>query len=148
MNVAVIASLRILPLMAHEGLSLIVFFTLAGIFFLVPSALVSAELATGWPKRGGVYIWVKEGLGSPWGFVAIWLEWIQNVFWYPIALAFGGACLAYVYNPDLAHNKVYMIGLILIVYWGATFINLFGIKRSSIISTVGVISGTIFPTLF
>lgn len=89
MNVAVIASLRILPMMAQEGFALIFFFLLAAIVFLIPTALVSAELATGWPKEGGVYVWVSEALGQKWGFLAIWLQWIQNVFWYPIALTFG-----------------------------------------------------------
>ena len=62
LNVAIMASLRSLPLVASYGLSAIVFFFIVALFFLVPSALVSAELATGWPKTGGVYIWVKEGL--------------------------------------------------------------------------------------
>lgn len=40
-----------------------------------------------------------------------------------------------------------MILMILGVYWGATFVNLFGLKLSSLVSSVGVISGTIFPTV-
>ena len=56
------------------------------ILFLVPTALVAAELATGW--KGGVYVWVREAFGNRWGFQAIWLQWIQNVVWYPTQLAF------------------------------------------------------------
>jgi len=58
-NVCIIASLRSLPLMAEEGFSLVFFFVVAALMFLIPSALVSAELATGWPKNGGVYLWAK-----------------------------------------------------------------------------------------
>ena len=50
MNVAVIASLRVLPMMAEEGFSLVFFFVAAALVFLIPTALVSAELATGWTK--------------------------------------------------------------------------------------------------
>lgn len=32
---------------------------------------------------------MTEAFGSRWGFVAIWLQWIQNVVWYPMMLAGG-----------------------------------------------------------
>ena len=67
LNVSIMASLRNLPLVAEFGLSAIVFFAIVALFFLVPCALVSAELATGWPKSGGVYIWVREGPGGQMG---------------------------------------------------------------------------------
>ena len=50
---------RGLPTMAEYGLTAAFFFVAAALVFLVPTALVSAELAAGWPKRGGVYVWVK-----------------------------------------------------------------------------------------
>ena len=144
-NVCIIASLRSLPLMAEEGFSLVFFFVVAALMFLIPSALVSAELATGWPERGGVYLWVKEAFGERWGFLAIWLQWIQNVIWYPTVLSFAGATLAYMINPDLASNKVYMISVILIIYWGATLASFRGMSTAGWLSTVGVISGTLIP---
>ena len=145
MNVAVIASLRALPMMAKEGFSLVFFFIIAAIMFLVPTALVSAELATGWSKQGGVYLWVKEAFGKRMGFLAIWLQWIQNVIWYPTVLSFAGATLAYLFNPKLASNKVYMLIVILSVYWGATLASFKGMKTSGLISTLGVVLGTLIP---
>ena len=145
MNVAVIASLRALPMMAKEGFSLVFFFIVAAIMFLIPTALVSAELATGWSKQGGVYLWVKEAFGKRMGFLAIWLQWIQNVIWYPTVLSFAGATLAYLFNPKLATNKVYMLIVILSVYWGATLSSFKGMKTSGLISTLGVVLGTLIP---
>jgi len=142
-NVALIASLRGLPSMAEYGLASIFYFVVAAIVFLIPTALVSAELATGWPKRGGVYVWVKEALGTRWGFLAIWLQWIQNVIWYPTVLSFAAATFAYIINPDLAQSKVYTLAVILAVYWGATLANFRGMQTSSWISSVGVIGGTL-----
>ena len=49
-NVALICSLRGLPIMAEYGLAIFFFLAIAVLFFLIPSSLVSAELATGWPK--------------------------------------------------------------------------------------------------
>lgn len=144
-NVAMIASLRGLPTMAEYGLTAVFFFVVAALVFLIPTALVSAELATGWPKRGGVYVWVKEALGPRWGFLAIWLQWLQNVIWYPTVLSFAAATFAFVVNPALADNKFYAVAVILAVYWGATLVNFRGMKTSGWISTVGVIGGTLVP---
>ena len=67
LNVSIMASLRNLPLVAEYGYSAIFFFLIVGIAFLIPVSLVSAELATGWPKSGGIYIWVREAFGDFWG---------------------------------------------------------------------------------
>lgn len=145
LNVSIMASLRNLPLVAEFGLSAIFFFLIVALFFLIPCALISAELATGWPKSGGVYIWVREALGDHWGFFAIWMQWIHNVAWYPVILSFVAGTLAYLISPSLAQNKFFILSVILLGFWGMTFFNYFGIKTSSWFSTIGVIAGTIAP---
>jgi len=147
LNVSIMASLRNLPLVAEYGLSAIVYYAIVAIGFLIPSALISAELATGWPKTGGVYIWVKEGIGDRWGFMAIWMQWVHNVSWYPVILSFIATSLAFVVNPALAENKAYVLSVILVGFWGMTLLNYLGIKTSSLFSAVGVILGTIAPGL-
>ncbi|MFS8563047.1 MAG: hypothetical protein LVR00_01400 [Rhabdochlamydiaceae bacterium] len=52
LNVSIMASLRNLPLVAEYGLGAVSYFFIVALLFLVPCALVSAELATGWPKEG------------------------------------------------------------------------------------------------
>ncbi|MCB1109298.1 MAG: amino acid permease, partial [Chlamydiia bacterium] len=146
-NVSLMASLRNLPLVSELGLSALFFFTVVGIGFLIPAALVSAELATGWPKSGGIYIWVREAFGDKWGFFAIWMQWIHNVTWFPAILSFVAATLAYIFNPELASSKIFILCVVLSVFWGMTLFNYLGIKLSSLFSTVGVIAGTIIPGL-
>lgn len=50
---AFVISVRNLPMMAETGLNMVFYALLAALAFLVPTALVSAELATGWPEQGG-----------------------------------------------------------------------------------------------
>ncbi len=147
LNVSIMASLRNLPLVAQFGLSAIFYFLIVAFAFLIPAALISAELATGWPRSGGVYIWVREALGDRWGFMAIWMQWVHNVAWYPVIMTFVATTLAYIFNPSLAQNKFYVISIILAGFWGMTILNYLGIKTSSLFSTIGVIIGTIFPGL-
>ena len=147
LNLAVVCTLRGLPTMAEEGLSLVFYFIFVALIFLIPISLISAELATGWPPHGpgGVYIWVKEAFGPRAGFLAIWLQWVQNVVWFPAVLSFIAATLAYIYDPKFAENKYYMVAIILVVFWGGTFINFRGMKTSGLLSSICVIAGTIAP---
>lgn len=147
LNVSIMASLRNLPLVAELGLSAIFYFVLVALFFLIPCALVSAELATGWPRSGGIYIWVREAFGDTWGFFAVWMQWVHNVSWFPAILSFVAATGAYIFSPTLADNKVYILLTILIIYWAMTYLNCRGIRTSALFSTIGVIGGTIVPGL-
>lgn len=140
-----VVSVRNLPMMAETGLQMIFFALIAVGAFLMPVALVAAELATGWPKEGGVYVWVKEAFGDRWGFVAVWLLWFQMVIGMTGVLSFIGGMLAFVINPELANNKIFLVAVMLAVYWGATMLNLRGMKASSMISTICFIFGVFVP---
>jgi len=149
-NVAAIASLRDLPQMAKYGLGSLFFYLLAGLVFFIPVSLVAAELATGWPQKGGVYVWVKEAFGASHGFAAVFIQWFQNLCWYPVVLTFAAASLAFAMDPSagatrLAGNKGYIVTVILCTYWGATFWNFRGLKASARLSMIGAFSGVIVP---
>ena len=146
-NVIAVDSIRTLTFSAVYGLSLIFFYLLAAVFFFFPTALVSAELGTGWPNRGGIYVWVREAFGKKWSLVVIWLNWIYNVIWYPTIMALIAGTFTYFFNPELANHKGYMCFAVLVLFWISTGINCFGMKASSIMSTIGAIVGTIFPML-
>ncbi len=144
-NMAAIGSVKNWPTIAEYGFSSLFYYLLAAIIFFIPTALVSAELATGWPKIGGIFVWVKEAFGHRMGFLAIWLLWVENVIWYPTVLTFIAATLAYLFDPALATNKTYLLLTSLIAFWIMTFVNLKGMKISGKISSFGVIFGTFIP---
>ncbi|UJX41505.1 amino acid permease [Desulfovibrio sp. JY] len=147
MTVAAVVSLRGLPMMAKEGLSLVFYILFSTIMFLIPASLVAAELGGAFSdKGGGVYTWIKEAFGSRWGFTAIWLQWIQNVVWYPTVLGFTASCLAYLFmQPAMAQNGVYTGIVILVCYWIATFLTLAGTGVASSVTKYGVLFGTVLP---
>lgn len=147
-NIIAVSSLRGLPFSAVYGFSLVFYFLLAGVTFFLPAAFVSAELATTWPDKGGVYVWVREAFGEFWGFFIIWVQWVYNIVWYPTILAFMAGTLAFLFNPSLVESKLYMISVILLVFWAATFLNWFGMRLTSLVSTLSAIIGTLFPMLF
>ncbi|MBU1672787.1 MAG: amino acid permease [Actinobacteria bacterium] len=140
-----VASIRGLPAMAPYGLASILLFVIPAIVFLLPTALVSAELASGW--KGGIFRWIQAAYGDRAGFVAIWQQWIQNVVWYPAQLAFFAGALAYIFSPSLANNGLFVGITILVTYWMATLLALRGLNTATFVGSKGLIVGTLFPAL-
>ena len=142
-----VISLRGLPMMAKEGLTMVFYILFSTVLFLIPAALVSAELGSAFcDKQGGIYTWVKAAFGPRWGFVAVWMQWIQNVIWYPTVLGFASGSLAYcLMKPELAGSGLYNGIVIILFYWFATFIAMRGAAAVGKYTKLGVIFGTIIP---
>lgn len=144
-SAAVVMSVRTLPMTAVPGMMTIFLTLAAAICFMIPTSLVSAELATAYPEDGGIFVWVREAFGERLGFVAVWMQWIQMVFGMTSILMIAGAIFAYAFNPDLAANKYYILAVILVTYWLCTFLNMKGVKTLGWVSTLCVISGVFLP---
>src|SRR3990167_866741 len=146
--VASIDSIRNLPSAALFGSALVFFFIVSSIVFLVPTALVSAELTASYPDKGGVYYWVYRALGEKAALLAIWMQWINTMVWYPTILSFIAATASYLIDPALAQNKTYLITLILGVFWFMTLVNFKGLHFSAKINSFCGMIGTVIPMTF
>ncbi|MBT4963960.1 MAG: amino acid permease [Francisellaceae bacterium] len=144
-NVIAVDSLRTLSFGAKLGTNLIFYYAICALFYFIPVGLITAELATTWPKRGGIYVWAKEAFGIKTGFLVVWLQWIYNVIWYPTILGLVVGIASYLIDPSLSQNKNFICLSVVSLFWIATILNLFGLKVSSIISTIGSIFGTLLP---
>jgi glutamate:GABA antiporter len=144
-NIAAIGSLNNLPALAVIGFNSVSYYLIAMALFFVPYSLIVAELSSAFPDESGIYIWVKSAFGARWGFVAVWLQWIENVFWYPTILSFVAAGLTYFIDPALAANKTYNIVSTLTIYWTLTLANLCGVRVSNAISLIGSSLGILLP---
>lgn len=138
-------SVRNLPATALFGSHLIFFFLLGAILFLLPSALVAAELASSCRSQSGIYGWVREAFGKRSGLIAVWFQWIENVIWYPTILSFVSGTVAYIINPELATQKAFLIAVILTAFWGTTLINLFGVRSSALFGNICALLGLLVP---
>src|SRR5690242_11500760 len=121
MTTSSVASLRPSPTMAVYGLACVFLYLLPALVFLLPTSLVSAELASGW--EGGVYNWVSLGLSKPLGFLAVWCQFAMTIFYYPTLLAFVASTFAYVINPKLAGNGLYTALVIMVLYWTGVWVS-------------------------
>ncbi|MFC7528648.1 APC family permease [Actinoplanes sp. GCM10030250] len=143
MTTSSVASLRPSPTMAVYGLASIFLYVIPALVFLLPTALVSAELASGW--QGGVYNWVSQGLSKPLGFLAVWCQFAMTIFYYPSLLGFVASTLAYVINPDLASSGVWTAIVIMVCYWAGVWVSSRGTSGVAGLASGGLIIGTLIP---
>lgn len=144
-TVAYVAGVRSLATMAEYGFAGLFYYILGALLFLVPTSVISAELATAWPDRGGVYVWVKEALGAQFGFLAIWLQFLTNIVGLPAYLSYIAATSAYIFAPQLAGNPYYLTAVILIIFWASTFASFYGMQAAGWLNTIGFFFGTFIP---
>jgi amino acid transporter len=145
--VAAIDSIRNLPATALFGTSSIFFFLFAAIVFLLPVAFISAEFSSRY-EQGGIFHWVRHGLGENFGLTAIWLQWINTMVWYPTILCFIAGSAAYLIDPLLAQNKIFLVSVTLCTFWLLTLLNLRGVHVSAKINSICGILGLLLPMTF
>jgi amino acid transporter len=143
MTTSSVASLRPSPTMAVYGLACIFLYLVPAILFLLPTSLVSAELASGW--EGGVYNWVSQGISKPMGFLAVWCQFAMTIFYYPSLLGYVASTLAYVFNPALASSGLWTALVIMVSYWAGVWVSSRGTKGVAGLASGGLIIGTLIP---
>lgn len=147
-----IVSMRGLASQAEYGYTSIFYYIFAAVVFLVPYALVCAELASTYTKSGGLFRWCAEAFGPKAGWAAMYYEWQMVVIWFPAVLMFSAVSLAYMFWPQsfdakLSANVLYTLAVVLAVYWICTFNTFRGQKYANALSTFGGLCGTIIPAI-
>ena len=140
-----IDSLRNMPPNAMFGPPLIFFFVIAAITFLLPIALISAELTSYHTDKNGIYQWIKEAFGEKAAFVGIWLQWINTATWFPSILSFIAGGIAYLIDPALSQNKIFVVAIILIVFWSLTLLTLNNFSLSAGFAALCTVMGFALP---
>ncbi len=143
MTVGSVGYLGSTPATSVFGLASVFLYIVPAIVFLVPVALVAAELASGW--QGGVYNWVSEGISPPMGLLAVWCEFSQTIFYYPALLGYVGTTLVYAIDRRLAGNGVYTAAVIIVLFWTGVLVSSRGTSLAARLSSSGTLIGTLIP---
>ncbi len=132
--------------LATYGLGSVFFLLLAVVAFLIPAGMVATELATTWQRDGGVFVWVSEAFGEEAGFLATWLQWLQDVIFWTVILTGSAAMLAYGFGWEAgAENKVYVVSVVVGTILLTSMLTMFGLRSTGWVGTVGSLAGTIVP---
>jgi amino acid transporter len=134
--------------LATYGLASAFFLLVVGVGFLIPAGMAASELATSHQEDGGVFLWVSAAFGEDTGFLATWLQWLQNVIFWTVILTGSAAMLAIGFGWDAgANNKLYTVAVVVGTVWFASLLTMFGMKSTGWAATIGSLAGTILPGL-
>lgn len=137
------------PTFATAKLNLIFFVLVGGIFWFLPVALTSAEMAgiEGW-EQGGIFSWVGHALGKRWGLAAVFYEWYQGTLCNITMLYFIIGATAMVFHLPILENNLWVkFFLVIGIYWLLTFLQFSGVKSTVKLAKAGVMLGIILPTI-
>jgi len=147
LQIVIVGNLQVLPANAIYGVALPFLYLVAVLGFFLPCTLMVAELATTRPQTGGAYIWCEQAFGPKLGFFTVCILWISNLLWYPSIYSLIAANVAYLFDPSLAQNKMFILSFSILLFWLFTGLNCLGIKFSSKTSEVCSLVGIILPML-
>jgi len=147
MTIGAVDNIRNLPSIAVFGKQIPFFYLVASLFFFIPCALVSAQLSSTKGVQNGVYHWVKRAFGPRFGLTAVWLQWVENLVWYPTLLAFIAGTLGYWISPELSQRHDYLIITSILCFLLVSVMNLYGLKLSATFSSFCSILGLLVPML-
>ena len=159
MNIAMLAGVGNDVQMAFYGLSSVTYYILGAILFFIPTALVAAELATTWSRRGGIFRWVGEAIGPGTAFFLVFTLWFFNALNFGGAPASGAATIMfftdrYDFAIQFANDPGKYIGASgefwimigwLAFYWLLIILSTKGIRFFSKVASWGITIGTIIP---
>ncbi len=145
LNVAAVLSIVNFPEQAEYGYQIIFYVSMSALFFFIPTALVSAEVASSLPEDGGLYLWGKTAFSPRVGVLTVSMQWLNSLPWFGTVLVFIATTLAYMFDPALAENRLFVYAVIVISMWACTLVNCFGIKVYARFATIGTWLGTVIP---
>ncbi len=145
MNVIAILSLRQIPNVAPYGASAMVLWVIAALCLFFPLAMVCGELSTGWPKDGGIFVWIKEAFGKRIAWIVVVCFLFSCVLFFPLMLQFGFTALGYLFNDSLAENKAFIGIGSAVIFWLLTYMNIRGMQWTKIINSVSACCGVFIP---
>lgn len=138
------------PSFATSKLSAVFFALLGGIFWFLPTALMSAEMASveGW-NEGGVFGWVGNALHSEkLGFFALFFQWFQITVGFVTMSYFIIGILSNVLNWSALNTNPWLKFLgVLVIFGIITLLQLGGTKYTAIIARWGFIIGIILMSV-
>jgi len=112
-TVSAILLLETLSAAASIGAAAIFWWLFLGVVFLIPFALICAEMGCTYPEQGGIYAWVRDAFGGRWGARASWCYWINTAVWLPAIYILFAGILAQLFFPSLPLAWQIAIGIAL-----------------------------------
>ncbi|MHC5353384.1 amino acid permease [Myroides sp. LJL115] len=135
------------PTFAQSGKTLIFFLVTCGLFWFLPVALCSAEMATlKGDQSGGIFSWVGNTLGTKAGFAALFFQWFQVTVGFVTMLYFVIGTLSAIFDiPALNNNPWIKFSMVVGMFWLFTLLQFKGTSFTAGFAKYAFTIGIILP---
>lgn len=129
------------------GISSLTWWLILGLFYMIPTGLIIGELTNAFPKQGGIYIWIKQGLGNKFAALTAWLFFCGE-FFFPVSSAIMISDITFnILAPKVSLVVRVIVAIVLI--WVMFFIAITPLNESKwLTNTAGIIKLTLFSLCF
>jgi amino acid transporter len=117
-----------------------------GVLFLVPSALLTAELGAAFPAEGGHYVWTRLAFGRVAGAVSALLYWIETPIWIGGSLAITAIAVTEEFVAPLGHAGRLVFALAFV--WAAVGATVLPIRLGRFVPASGAFARVALISLF
>jgi amino acid transporter len=114
------------------------YWVLGFLAFLIPGALVTAQLGQMFPQEGSLYVWTQKALGPFWGFFAGFCAWWPGIL---VMVATGDAVVTLWQFVDTGGlPKAWEQGLVILaVLWFSAFMSMLRLRMTQSYANVAVL---------
>jgi len=146
--VAAVVSVEVLGQVSSFGGETFTWALVLAVFFLVPYALIFAEVGSTFTGEGGVYVWVRRAFGRPVAAIAALLTWVTQPVWVGGSMAFIAAETWSTYVTPFEHGGFadYMFKLVFI--WLTVVAAIISLRHGKWIPNLGAIIKIAFLAIF
>jgi len=134
--------IRWIAVAAAVGPASIPLWLIALAVFFVPLALATAELTARYEAEGGIYAWVRDGLGPLSGFISGWCYWIALMPYFANILYFVSGLIIAAVGADPKNTLLY-IAISAAISALVTGVQAMGLKYGKWLPNVGMTGGWI-----
>ena len=141
-TVSAIVVVDTLTASAAIGVQTIGWWILAIILFLVPSAMITAELGTAYPDQGGIYSWVRRAYGERWASRTTYWYYVNVALWMPaVFLLFTGIfCQLFVSKwADWEQGKWWQVAAAIAATWMVVLVGSLTLDIGKWVNNLGAI---------
>jgi amino acid transporter len=137
-TVCAILAIDTLSQSASYGFQTIFWLVVSAATFMIPYALLSAELGTTFPVEGAVFEWVRLAFGHLAGALTAVLYWLSNPIWLGGTLAAGAiAALDALWGTKIAGNTGLSILIGFVFVWTAVIMNILSLRSMKWVPNLG-----------
>jgi len=127
---------------ASIGTDTVAWWLVAIVLFLIPYGLITAELATAYPTQGGIYVWVKQALGSRWAARTTYWYWVNVALWMPSVFVLFAGVFFQLFDHHLAEwpaGKWWQVLMAIAMVWLVVWVGVMRLEIGKWVNNLGAI---------